>query len=89
MPSPTSATLEPHLVEQRGLYHGNTPLVLRPGSVADVSAILKLANDTRTADRAAGRQYRLVGGRSRITAKISLADALEQESARSMPPPTP
>ena len=48
----------PYLVEMRDLYHGHTPVVLRPGSVAEVSAILKLANETQDRDRAAGRQYR-------------------------------
>ena len=42
----------------RNMFQGHTPVVLRPGSVAEVSAILKLANDTGTRDRAAGRQYR-------------------------------
>jgi FAD/FMN-containing dehydrogenase len=54
--------LEPHLVEQRGLYHGNTPLMLRPGSVAEVSAILKLANETRTPIVPQGGNTGLVGG---------------------------
>lgn len=54
--------LEPHLVEQRGLYHGNTPLMLRPGSVAEVSNILKLANETRTPIVPQGGNTGLVGG---------------------------
>lgn len=54
--------LEPHLVEQRGLYHGNTPLMLRPGSVAEVSDILKLANETRTPIVPQGGNTGLVGG---------------------------
>jgi D-lactate dehydrogenase (cytochrome) len=41
------AALEPHLVEARGLYHGTTPMLLRPGSVAEVAAILALANETK------------------------------------------
>lgn len=43
------AAIAPYLVETRGLYHGTAPLVLRPGSVAEVSAILKLATETGTA----------------------------------------
>ena len=43
-----SADLEPHLTEQRGLYRGETPLLLRPGSTQEVSAILKLAHETGT-----------------------------------------
>lgn len=54
--------LEPHLVEQRGLYHGNTPLMLRPGSVMEVSNILKLANETRTPIVPQGGNTGLVGG---------------------------
>ena len=40
---------EPYLVEMRDLFHGRTPVVLRPGSVAEVAAILKLANETKSA----------------------------------------
>ncbi len=41
--------LAPYLVESRGLYKGTTPMVLRPGSVEEVSRIMKLASATRTA----------------------------------------
>jgi FAD/FMN-containing dehydrogenase len=53
---------EPYLVEQRDLYHGRTPMVLRPGSVEEVAAILKLANETRTAIVPQGGNTGLVGG---------------------------
>ncbi|NRP18015.1 putative FAD-linked oxidoreductase [Ensifer adhaerens] len=43
------ADLVPYLVESRGLYKGTTPMVLRPGSVEEVSRIMKLASATRTA----------------------------------------
>jgi D-lactate dehydrogenase (cytochrome) len=46
----------------RDLYHGRTPVVLRPGSVEEVSAILKLANETRTAIVPQGGNTGLVGG---------------------------
>ena len=52
----------PYLVEMRDLYHGHTPVVLRPGSLAEVSAILKLANDTKTAVVPQGGNTGLVGG---------------------------
>jgi D-lactate dehydrogenase (cytochrome) len=52
----------PYLVEMRDLYRGRTPAVLRPGSVAEVSAILKLANETRTAIVPQGGNTGLVGG---------------------------
>ena len=53
---------ERYLVEMRGIYHGHTPVVLRPGSVAEVSAILKLANETKTAIVPQGGNTGLVGG---------------------------
>ncbi|BAT58368.1 putative FAD-linked oxidoreductase [Variibacter gotjawalensis] len=53
---------QPYLVEMRDLYHGRTPLVLRPGSVAEVSAILKLANDSGTPIVPQGGNTGLVGG---------------------------
>ena len=56
--SATPPTIAPYLIEPREKFGGRTPLVLRPGSVAEVAAILKLANETRHADRAAGRQHR-------------------------------
>ena len=53
---------EPYLVEMRDLFHGTTPVVLRPGSVEEVSAILKLANETKTAIVPQGGNTGLVGG---------------------------
>jgi FAD/FMN-containing dehydrogenase len=52
----------PYLVEMRDLFRGHTPVVLRPGSVAEVSAILKLANEMRTAVVPQGGNTGLVGG---------------------------
>jgi FAD/FMN-containing dehydrogenase len=52
----------PYLVEMRGLYHGHSPMVLRPGSVAEVAAILKLANDSATPIVPQGGNTGLVGG---------------------------
>ncbi|MAY61206.1 MAG: hydroxyacid dehydrogenase [Rhizobiales bacterium] len=40
--------IAPFLVEQRGLYKGESGLVLRPGNVEEVSQILKLASETGT-----------------------------------------
>jgi D-lactate dehydrogenase (cytochrome) len=56
------AELAPHLVEQRGLYQGNTPMMLRPGSVAEVQAILKLANETKTGIVPQGGNTGMSGG---------------------------
>ena len=41
--------MAPYLVEDRGLFQGRSPMVLRPGSTAEVSAICKLATETKTA----------------------------------------
>ncbi|MGO7726238.1 hydroxyacid dehydrogenase, partial [Rhizobium ruizarguesonis] len=32
----SAADLAPHLIENRGLYHGSSPLLLKPGSVEEV-----------------------------------------------------
>jgi FAD/FMN-containing dehydrogenase len=56
------AMQQPYLVEMRDLFHGHTPMVLRPGSVAEVSAILKLANETKTPIVPQGGNTGLVGG---------------------------
>ena len=53
---------EPYLIEMRDLYHGHTPVVLRPGSIEEVVAILKLANETKTAIVPQGGNTGLVGG---------------------------
>ena len=58
------ADIAPHLVELRGLYKGESPLVLRPGSTQEVSAILRLAHQTNTAVVPQGGNTGLVGGQS-------------------------
>ena len=67
------ATLAPHLVEGRGLYHGHTAMMLRPGSVAEVQAILKLANETKTAVVPQGGNTGLVGGQIPLEGEIILS----------------
>src|SRR5690606_14009070 len=47
--------------ERRGLWGGKTPLVLRPGTVDEVSAILKLATETGTPIVPQGGNTGLVG----------------------------
>jgi FAD/FMN-containing dehydrogenase len=56
------SSIAPYMKEWRGLYHGVSSLVLRPGSTAEVSAILKLATDTRTPIVPQGGNTGLVGG---------------------------
>jgi len=52
----------PYLTEMRDLYRGRTPMVLRPGSVAEVSKILALANETGMPVVPQGGNTGLVGG---------------------------
>jgi FAD/FMN-containing dehydrogenase len=55
------ADAEPYLVEERNLYRGRTPIVLLPASVAEVSAILKLAHEERIPIVPQGGNTGLVG----------------------------
>ena len=52
----------PYLLEMRDMFRGHTPVVLRPGSVAEVADILKLANETSTPIVPQGGNTGLVGG---------------------------
>ena len=54
--------MDAYLTEPRDKIHGASPLVLRPGSVDEVAAILKLASETRTAIVPQGGNTGLVGG---------------------------
>src|SRR5688572_20292669 len=56
--------IEAYVTEERRLYQGHTQLVLRPGSTAEVSAICKLANETRTPLVPQGGNTGLVGGQT-------------------------
>src|SRR5665213_1569338 len=52
----------PYLVEMRDLFHGQTPVILRPGSVEEVAGIVKPANETKAAIVPQGGNTGLVGG---------------------------
>ena len=56
--------IAPYLVEDRGLFQGRSPMVLRPGSTAEVAAICKLATETKTALVPQGGNTGLVGGQT-------------------------
>ncbi|UYO50066.1 FAD-binding oxidoreductase [Rhodopseudomonas palustris] len=56
--------LEAYITEERNLYRGHSPLVLRPGSTEEVVAICKLANETRVALVPQGGNTGLVGGQT-------------------------
>jgi D-lactate dehydrogenase (cytochrome) len=64
---------QPYLVEMRDMFRGHTPMVLRPGSVAEVAAILKLANETATPVVPQGGNTGLVGGQTPQHGEIVLS----------------
>src|SRR3972149_4368474 len=72
-PTPDAAALEPHLVEGRGLYHGRSAMLLRPGSVDEVVAILKLANQTKTPLGPPGGNTGLVGAQIPFDGELILS----------------
>src|ERR1700726_664103 len=59
-----AAGIAPYVTEERGLFHGRSPLVLRPGSTAEVSAICKLASAHKIALVPQGGNTGLVGGQT-------------------------
>src|ERR1700710_2124708 len=59
-----AADIAPYVTEERDLFHGHSPLVLRPGSRAEGSAICKLANEHRIALVPQGGNPGLVGGQT-------------------------
>lgn len=57
-----AADIEPFLIDHRKLYHGATPLVLRPDSTEQVSAILAACNETGVGVVPAGGNTSYCGG---------------------------
>ena len=59
-----AADIEAYVTEERNLFHGHSPLVLRPGSTAEVSEICKLATAHKIALVPQGGNTGLVGGQT-------------------------
>jgi D-lactate dehydrogenase (cytochrome) len=59
-----STDIAPYLTEERELFHGRSPLVLRPGSTEEVSEICKLASEHKIALVPQGGNTGLVGGQT-------------------------
>src|SRR5216110_806857 len=59
-----AADIAPYTTEERDLFRGRSPLVLRPGSTAEVSAICKLASEHKIALVPQGGNTGLVGGQT-------------------------
>ncbi len=56
--------MAPYLEERRGLYVGKAAAIVRPGSTAEVSAVMKLAHETGTIVVPQGGNTGLVGGQT-------------------------
>ncbi|MGT2440822.1 FAD-binding oxidoreductase [Bradyrhizobium betae] len=59
-----AADIEVYVTEERNLFHGRSPLVLRPGTTAEVSEICKLASAHKIALVPQGGNTGLVGGQT-------------------------
>ena len=59
-----AADIQAYVTEERNLFHGRSPLVLRPGSTAEVAAICRLASEHRIALVPQGGNTGLVGGQT-------------------------
>src|SRR6202158_3030922 len=68
-----AADIAPYLTEERNLFHGRSPLVLRPGSTAEVSAICKLATEHRIALVPQGGNTGLVGGQTPLNGEVVIS----------------
>ncbi len=83
------ADISPYVQEMRGLFAGKTPLVLRPGSVDEVSQILKLATETGTVIVPQGGNTGLVGGQmpgkagNEIVVSLSRMNKIREVDAQS------
>ena len=68
-----AADIAPYLTEERGLFHGRSPLVLRPGSTAEVAAICKLATAHKIALVPQGGNTGLVGGQTAHNGEVVIS----------------
>ncbi|WP_431201835.1 FAD-binding oxidoreductase [Bradyrhizobium betae] len=59
-----AADIEAYVTEERNLFHGRSPLVLRPGTTAEVADICKLASAHHIALVPQGGNTGLVGGQT-------------------------
>jgi len=64
--------IAPHLVEWRGRWQGQTPILLKPQCAAEVAAILSLCNDTRTPVVPQGGNTGLAGGQIPLAGEVLL-----------------
>ncbi len=67
------AEIAPHLEEWRGKYKGTSPLLLKPATTAEVSAILRICNETDTPIVTQGGNTGLVGGQIPFHGEVLLS----------------
>jgi D-lactate dehydrogenase (cytochrome) len=67
------AVIAPHLEEWRSKYRGKSSLMLRPATTMQVSAILAICNETRTAIVPQGGNTGLVGGQIPFDGEVLLS----------------
>src|ERR1700759_1924395 len=71
--SEAPAEIAPHLEEWRSKYQGRSPLLLKPASTAEVSAILSICNETGTAIVPQGGNTGLVGAQIPFHGEVLLS----------------
>ncbi|HEY5337404.1 MAG TPA: FAD-binding oxidoreductase [Rhizomicrobium sp.] len=71
--SEDATEIAPHVIESRGKYSGHTPLLLKPETMAQVSTILAICNDTLTPIVPQGGNTGLVGGQIPFDGEVLLS----------------
>jgi len=71
--SEDEAELAPHLEEWRSKYKGHTPLLLKPATTAEVSAVLRICQETDTRLVTQGGNTGLVGGQIPLHGEVLLS----------------
>jgi FAD/FMN-containing dehydrogenase len=67
------AEIAPYVTEDRNLYHGHSPLVLRPGTTDEVARICALASEARVALVPQGGNTGLVGGQTPLNGEVVIS----------------
>jgi FAD/FMN-containing dehydrogenase len=67
------AEIAPHLEEWRSKYRGRSPLLLKPGTADEVSALLAICHETRTPIVPQGGNTGLVGGQIPLHGEVLLS----------------
>ena len=68
-----AADIAPYVTEDRNLFHGHAPLVLRPGSTSEVAAICRPASEGRVPLVPQGGNTGLVGGQTPIGGEVVIS----------------